>query len=228
MHEIFISYRQDDTGAWALIIRDALVASFGEQRVYLDKDTQRTGDWREQIRAGIERCKVVLVPMGPRWLGAAGPDGARRLDLPDDVHRQEIALALATPGVTVIPIRVDGAPMLRADELSEDIRGLVDQQWREVAREIVHRRVDIARLIEDVEQATGLVARRPTATSFSWRSQLRLLALGLVSTLAIVTAFDIGLGWQRLDGAETVVVFLAILVLLLAGRGLMRRFRRRG
>jgi TIR domain len=226
MHEIFISYRHDDSSAWALMLRDALVKSFGADRVYLDRDTQRAGNWREQINTGIALCKVVLVPIGPRWLSTVGKDGGRRLDMPDDVHRLEIALALSTQGVTVIPIRVESAPMPSPEDLSEDIRALADQQWRQISPESAHRVLDINRLIEDVERATGLVARKPLLTKRPLLGRIRLIALALIITLFVLTTANAVPGWQDLGSGETVVVFLIILVLLAGGRSLLRLIRR--
>ena len=38
------------------------------EHVFLDKDTLRAGNWRKQIREALDRCRVVLVVMGRRWL----------------------------------------------------------------------------------------------------------------------------------------------------------------
>ena len=108
MTGIFISYRQDDAKPWALLLRDELAEVFGDEHVFLDKDTLRAGNWRKQIREALDRCRVVLVVMGRRWLTIMDENGQRHLDRTDDVHRQEIALALSRSDVTVIPVRVDG------------------------------------------------------------------------------------------------------------------------
>ena len=39
MSGIFISYRKDDTGAWAINLRDHLVRQFGERQVFFDVDS---------------------------------------------------------------------------------------------------------------------------------------------------------------------------------------------
>ncbi|MCC2643712.1 MAG: hypothetical protein K0S45_4125 [Nitrospira sp.] len=49
MAGIFISYRQSDAKAWAIGLRDDLANTFGEDQVFLDKDTLHAGNWREQI-----------------------------------------------------------------------------------------------------------------------------------------------------------------------------------
>src|SRR5262245_11119854 len=133
MNGIFISYRQDDAKPWALLLRDGLSEVFGADDVFLDKDTLRAGNWREQIQEALAGCRVVLVVMGRRWLTITDEDGQRRLDRADDEHRLEIALALSRDHVTVIPVRVDGAPMPHAKDLPEDIRRLTDQQCHELS-----------------------------------------------------------------------------------------------
>lgn len=210
MHEIFISYRQDDSAAWAVILRDALVARFGAEQVYLDKDTQRAGDWKEQIRAGLARSKVVLVPIGPRWLSAATADGQRRLDMPNDTHRWEIEQALAMPGITVIPICVERAAMPRAEDLSEGIRSLPEQQWRELSFDSARRAVDIARLVADIERVTGLVAQKPRAIRSGWLDRLVVLAWSFVVTLMILTVAELVLGWRLEPGLKAFAFMLIV------------------
>ncbi len=226
MHEIFISYRQDDSAGWALILRDALVARFGPERVYLDKDSQRAGDWKEQIRQALARSKVVIVPIGPRWLEAQTQEGQRRLDMPDDVHRWEIAQALSTPGVTVIPVLVERAAMPGAAALTADIRALADTQWRELSYDAARREVDIAGLVTDIERAARIAARGPKTARSGWVERLALVASAFVVTLVALGAGDMILGWPPLDFGEKVMVFLLLLgLVLLAGR-LLRSFRR--
>ena len=68
MTGIFISYRQADAKAWAISLRDDLAKVFGEDQVFLDKDTLQAGNWRDQITHALDQCKVVLVVIGARWL----------------------------------------------------------------------------------------------------------------------------------------------------------------
>src|SRR4051812_2499112 len=115
MAGIFVSYRQADAKAWAISLRDDLVEAFGADQVFLDKDTLHAGNWHKQIQSALDRCKVVLVVIGPRWLTITDDKNRPRIQLSDDVHRQEIALALGRSDVTVIPVLVDEAPMPRAE-----------------------------------------------------------------------------------------------------------------
>jgi len=226
MHEIFISYRQDDSAAWALLLRDALVARFGTRRVYLDKDSQQAGSWKDQIEAGLARSKVVLVPIGPRWLDARTKEGVRRLDMPDDVHRWEIAKALAMSGITVIPVLVDDATLPREDQLSADLQALPRQQYREISGDAVRRDVDIARLIVDIERATGLAARKTKSATSAWLHGLGLLVSSFVVTLVALAAVDQVLESQPLGFEEKVWVYIFILALVMMGRHVVRHFRK--
>lgn len=221
---IFISYRQDDAKPWALMLRDDLVGAFGEDRVFLDKDTLHAGNWRAQLQSALKRSKVVLVIMGPRWLTVAEKRGERRLDSPDDVHRQEIALALATEGLTVIPVRVDGAPMPRPEELGDDIRDLANQQSREISDVSAHRALDLQFLIGDIERATGLTARQSTPVPV--RSKARLfIAATILSVIVVVVA---QLTWRTApDAAEMSLLVLLALLVVLGGAWVKGRFTRR-
>ena len=96
MGGIFISYRRDDSQAWAGRLYDALRRTFGPTRVFRDIDTLEAGvDYAEAIEQWLAKSDVVLVVIGPRWLTAADPNGRRRLDDPDDLARLEVAAAAA-------------------------------------------------------------------------------------------------------------------------------------
>ena len=68
MSGIFISYRQEDTKPWALLLRKELAEVFGDERVFLDKDTLHAGNWRAQIHEALNQCRVVLIVIGRHWL----------------------------------------------------------------------------------------------------------------------------------------------------------------
>ncbi len=146
MGGIFISYRRDDSQAWAGRLYDALRRTFGPTRVFRDIDTLEAGvDYAEAIEQWLAKSEVVLVVIGPRWLPAADPNGRRRLDDPDDLTRLEVAAALRR-GIRVVPVLVGGAAMPSGEDLPEDLRGLA----RRHAHEISDRRWDY-----DLEQLTA-------------------------------------------------------------------------
>ncbi len=195
MKGVFISYRQDDAKPYALLLRQDLVEAFGEENVFLDKDTLRAGSWREQIQAALDRSGVALIVIGRRWLTSADSRGQRRLDLPDDVHRHEIAVALSRKDVTVIPVTVDGAGIPLPEDLPADIRALTDQQARELSDNSARRTLDLNALIADIERTTGLVARGSERKSGRLQKSMR-PALVMLGTLLVVAALAGAFLWS--------------------------------
>jgi hypothetical protein len=163
MAGIFISYRQADSKAWAIALGDELARTFGEDCIFLDRDALRAGNWREQIRRELRRCKVVLVVIGPRWLEITDEQSRPRIALANDVHRQEIALALMRPRLTVIPVLVDDAAMPRAEALPPDLRALAERQARRLGDTRARRMADLAVLIRDIEAVSHLRPKAPSA-----------------------------------------------------------------
>ncbi len=157
---IFISYRQDDAKAWAISLRDDLAEIFGDDQVFLDKDTLHAGNWREQIEDALNRCKVVLVIIGPRWLTIIDEQKRPRIQLAGDVHHQEVAIALSRADVTVIPVLVDDAPMLRAEQLPQDLQKLSEQQARKIGDTQARRKADLAVLVKDIQSIGGIEPQR--------------------------------------------------------------------
>ena len=133
MHDIFISYRQDGSRGWAAYLHDFLQRRFGPNKVFLDNEDLRIGDWEQQLNAALGQCRVFVLIIGPQWLQAKRDDGQPRLLDPTDVHRWEIEAALASERVTVIPVLVDGARMPAQRDLPESIAQLALRQALELA-----------------------------------------------------------------------------------------------
>jgi TIR domain len=92
---IFISYRREDSQHAAGRLVDWLTQSFGRDRIFMDVDTIEPGlDFLDVINAKVAESFVFLVVIGPGWANAAGPDGRRRLDNPDDLVRLEVEAGL--------------------------------------------------------------------------------------------------------------------------------------
>jgi TIR domain len=236
MTGIFICYRQDDAKPWVLLLREELAEAFGEEHVFLDKDTLHVGNWREQIQQALDQCEIVLIVMGQRWLTITDESGQRRLDRADDVHRQEIALALSRRSVTVIPVRVDAATMPRAEDLPEDIRSLTDQQSRELSDSSARREVDLKLLIADIERVSRLKAgkglpRKDASASSANASPKRWLGLSakalfaaLVASIAVLVSAEIALGWT-FGPPEISLIVLIVLGLTIFGARLRARWK---
>ena len=84
-------------------------------------------DFVEALQQALDTCAAVLVVIGPRWLTVADRHGRRRLDLPDDWVRHEIAESLRRHGVRVFPVLLD-AEMPSAEDLPDDIKPLTRRQ----------------------------------------------------------------------------------------------------
>lgn len=170
MAGIFISYRQADAKAWAIGLRDDLAKVFGDEQVFLDKDALGPGNWRDQLQRALKQCSVVLVVIGRQWLTIEDEQQQPRISLPDDVHRQEIALALNHQGVIVIPVLVDEAEMPKANQIPDDIRRLTEQQAYELGDTKARRKADLEVLVKGIAAIGGLVPREPTGEEEQKRS----------------------------------------------------------
>jgi hypothetical protein len=229
MTGIFISYRQEDAKPWALLLRKELAEVFGDEWVFLDKETLHAGNWRAQIQAALNQCRVVLVVIGRQWLTITDETGLRRLDRPDDVHRQEIALALARKEVTVIPVRVDGVAIPRAEDLPTDIRSLNDQQSRELSDTSGRRELDMQLLIEDIRRITGLEGKRKERKSLKagLKALLRTTVAIAALTLAVSVFFYVTPPEEPLTPKETIVVVGASTVVVLGAKRIWARLHTR-
>jgi hypothetical protein len=150
--KIFISYRREDAAANALGISQYLANEFGRRNVFLDVDMRAGTKFPLFLEQRLPQCKVMLVLIGPDWLNSSDEQGRRRLDIPGDWVRLEIAHGLKR-GITVIPVCVGGASLPPSTELPEDIRGLVDHQ----AMSITHPgfRRDMSGLVRDIRDIPG-------------------------------------------------------------------------
>lgn len=160
MPGVFISYRQSDSKAWAAFLRDELGDLFGHENLFLDRDTLVAGSWRQQIDASLAHCAVTLLVIGRGWLDARNSAGQRRLDDPEDVHRHEIAQALVRPGMTLIPVLVDGAQMPPPSALPAELQALCERQARFFSDNEAHRQADVKLLAADLQRNAGLVPSR--------------------------------------------------------------------
>jgi Sulfatase-modifying factor enzyme 1/TIR domain len=151
--KVFISYRRDDSSAWAGRLYDRLFQHFSQNEIFIDVDTIEPGvDFVEAIEEVVGACDVLIAVIGSRWLTSSDRGGRRRLDIPEDIVRLEIATALKR-GIRVVPVLVEGATMPEIGELPDDLKALV----RRNAVEIGHNRfnADSEILITALKRALG-------------------------------------------------------------------------
>jgi|SRR5271165_850293 len=126
--QIFISYRRDDSSAWAGRLYDRLIGHFPLNRIFFDVNNIAPGvDFVKAIEESMGSCDVLISVVGKHWLTATDEYGKRRLDKTDDFVRLEIATALKR-GIRVIPVLVDGASMPRCGDLPEGFINLKPKQ----------------------------------------------------------------------------------------------------
>src|SRR5215467_8527447 len=94
MPKIVVSYRRADTGPIAGRIFDRLGSQYGFESVFMDVDNIPFGvDFREHIQQELSLCDVLVVIIGPRWMGTAEA-GKTRLDDETDPVRIEVETAM--------------------------------------------------------------------------------------------------------------------------------------
>ena len=180
--KIFISYRREDAGANALGISQYLEHEFGRKNVFIDIDMRAGTNFPAVLEQRLAECKVMLVLIGPEWLNARDEQGHRRLDIPDDWVRLEIARALKR-NITVIPVRVNGATLPLRETLPEDIRGLLDHQAVSVT--LAGFRNEMSGLVRDIR---SIPSPKPSWLRYGAIAAgllILLLGLGLFQTNAI-------------------------------------------
>jgi hypothetical protein len=120
---IFISYRRADSAGHAGRLEDDLTRLLGD-RVFMDVSDIAPGtDFEMVLREQLASCGVVLAVIGPRWLETFG--AAREGQ--DYVHL-ELALALASESVQVVPVLMQGANLPASGSLPADLQGLGRRQ----------------------------------------------------------------------------------------------------
>jgi hypothetical protein len=115
---VFISYRREDSTAYASAIRSRLSAEFGDGVPFRDVDDIGYGDdFEDKLARAIEQSAVMLVIIGDRWLSLIKQAPER------DFVCVEVAAAIRA-GLHVTPVLVRGARMPRGDELPHEIAPL--------------------------------------------------------------------------------------------------------
>lgn len=161
MSRIFISYRRDDSAAYAGRIYDRLCGQFGAEQVFMDVDDIPPGaDFAAHIDAKVGSCDALIAVIGKNWLGARDADGQLRLSDPNDFVALELALALQRR-ILVIPVLVGGATMPKSTELRSDLRGLAGRNALTLSDQDFQR--DLDSLVKTLQRIPGLRATVPTS-----------------------------------------------------------------
>jgi hypothetical protein len=193
---IAISYRRQDSSPVAGRLYDRLQAEFGKGSVFMDFDSIPYGvDFREHIKATLQRAKVVVAIIGPEWTGTRDPNN-RRIDDPTDFVRLEVASALEN-GIPIIPVLVNNTPMPDAKSLPPELEGLAFRNGLALDTGIdFHHHTDrliagIHRVVDPPAAATASTAPPPPSNATgAGRKLLRLVAaMLLLAGLASISAW---------------------------------------
>ncbi|MFZ0704517.1 MAG: toll/interleukin-1 receptor domain-containing protein [Candidatus Korobacteraceae bacterium] len=157
MPGVFISYRRDDSAAYAGRLFDILSAAFGADNTFMDVDDIKGGDdFTTVIERKLGVSDALTAVIGPRWLSDADASGARRLDNPNDFVRIEIAKALQR-GIRVIPVLVGGATLPHPSDLPDNLKALCERQAVEIRDTRFHEDAkDLVDVLHRTLHGTGL------------------------------------------------------------------------
>jgi hypothetical protein len=123
-HGIFLSYRTVDSACESDWIAKQLVKAFSEKKVFYANDSIEKGEeFPDAIKRAIREADVVLVVIGPNWLGKNGRSEEREIDDPGDWPRREVEVALKS-GKRIIPLFVRRATMPEASNLPDSLKTL--------------------------------------------------------------------------------------------------------
>lgn len=142
MPGIFISYRRDDSAAYAGRLYDRLSSHFGRDHIFVDIDHIEPGeDFVEIIQKKLGAVDVAIVLIGKQWLDITDSAGQRRLDDPDDFVRLEIA-AILERKIRATPVLVGGAVVPKSSQLPDSLAPLVRRNAFEISDGRFHSDVD--------------------------------------------------------------------------------------
>ena len=159
-HGVFISYRREDAGPYARLLKEHLSNRFPGVPVFMDLDSIEAGvDFAEAIKSALDSCVVLIALIGPKWLSATDEESCRRLDNPDDYVRFEIGTALERC-VRVIPVLVDGVSVPRRPQLPADLQKLA--RLNALAMSYDRFEYDETRLTNAIQRVLAVAGGEPT------------------------------------------------------------------
>ena len=126
---IFISYRREDSAAWAGRLCDYLNRLVGAERVFMDIEDIAPGKrFAQTIDDTIARCEIALIVIGPRWADILRQ---RAQETQKDFVCHEIESVLARQ-MTIVPVLVGGASIGQFAGLPEKLAGISQYQVAEL------------------------------------------------------------------------------------------------
>jgi len=149
---VFLSYRRADTAGHAGRICDDLERRFRAPVIFRDVDAISAGsDFVNALESAVANATVAIILIGDTWLAETTVDGGRRIDDADDHVHREVAMMLGQPGITVVPVLVEGASMPSASQLPGPLRELARLQAIELSES--RWEYDVERLAQVLRKA---------------------------------------------------------------------------
>jgi len=183
---IFISYRREDSAAYAGRLCDHLNTLMGADRVFMDFEDIAPGQrFAQTIDDTIARCDTALIVIGPRWAEILQK---RAQDGQPDYVRREIEGALARQ-ITIVPVLVGGASMAQLSGLPDNLAALSQYEAAEL-RDSTFRE-DCVRLASALHPAPA--AQAEPAGSKIGRYKRLILSVGIVALMGLLLAAT---GWM--------------------------------
>ena len=142
MPRIVSSYRRKDVPSITGRVFDRLVARYGKDSVLIDIAAIPPGmDFRDWIDQTLHDADVMLVMVGPKWLGP-NRRGSARIQDPKDWPRIEVETAL-TKEIPIIPVLLGGAKRPTKDQLPRSLENFAFRHAAEVDEgQDFHQHVD--------------------------------------------------------------------------------------
>lgn len=178
--KVFISYRRKDPVASNFVFRffEKLETHYGEGNVFLDIDRLPLGvDFRQVLVSVIGQVDIVFVVIGPHW-------NERLKELrkdPKDFVRMEIEMAMAKPGMRVVPILLPGAEMPREQDLPPSLKNFPNLQGTGIDQHYFHE--EMARMFKSLEKDYFLPVTPLASSEFIPETQVKPLTPELVTLL---------------------------------------------
>jgi pterin-4a-carbinolamine dehydratase len=120
---IFLSYRRADTGPQTLALKLELERRLRAVQVFMDNGAIAGADkFPDEINSALGAASLIIAVIGKAWFGVQ--DSLRRIDDPEDWVFKEINFALHNKPGALLPILVDGAGILSANDLPNELRDL--------------------------------------------------------------------------------------------------------
>jgi hypothetical protein len=210
MAKIAISYRRSDSQDITGRIFDRLAQHYGKETVFRDIDSMQPGiDFREQISEALTTSDILLVIVGPKWLGL-GEETRQRIDNEDDPVRVEVETAL-TRKIPIVPVLVGSMKMPEASHVPSSLRDFAYRQAVTVdgGRDFDHhvdgliRALDqrFATLRNPAQAPTQIISKNRRRYSWLARSYV-LVGVGFVAIALVLMALLFHNGEKSLPAVE--------------------------